>query len=583
MNDLDVVTSTLLDIIDLDEVYQAINDLKEELDQLGNSRKQEQVLKSFVHYAPVAIAMVDREMRYLAISDRWIKDLQLENKNIIGYSHEEIFPKILPHWRQDYQDCLTGKVDFIEREEESVVYFNGKVDWLYWELRPWYDLEGNIGGLLMRCEVITERRLLEQQLLSSEFQMRNMFAAMTDLILTIDLTTESIQVLPTKFLNSGCSHTHYQIIEQTQSLLFDSLETNNYQAIIKETLATKKATEFEYNLRLNNQLVWFSVNVSPLSDTIAVWAARNITQRKQIEQNLFAEKELAQVTLKSIGDAVITTDANSVVQYINPVAEVLTGINQSEACGRGLSEVFQIINEHTRESITDKIEMVLPPDSTVGLEEDVILVSRDGTEYAIEDSATPIKNREGNFVGAVIVFRDVTQSRNLTRKLSWQANHDALTGLYNRRKFKERVSLAINDARNQGNEHVICYLDLDRFKAVNDSCGHAAGDKLLKQLSNLIEEKIRSSDVLARLGGDEFGLLLHKCSLEVGHTIANHIVQMINDFNFVWESQTLKVGVSIGIVSLNSQTQNLDSLLNRVDSACYAAKSQGRNRVHLLC
>ncbi|MGD1917732.1 MAG: diguanylate cyclase domain-containing protein [Pleurocapsa sp.] len=583
-NHLSFPLINFLNIIDAQEIDEAIDVLEQEFAKFKHTRQEfaekQQKLELLVCNAPAAIAMLDCEMRYVVVSDRWIKDFQLEGKSIVGRTHYEMFPKISSQWRQDYQDCLTGKVDFLEKEEESLVRFNGQVDWLRWELKPWHNSEGNIGGLLILCEVITERKLLEQQLRSSESQMRKMFEAMTDLVLTVDSTSDSIQVLPTKLLDCDCVSTHNQIIEQTQAILFDSFEADNYQNIVKKILETKETAEFEYSLELDNQLVWFSVSLSPLSDTIAVWAARNITHRKEIEQSLFAEKELAQVTLKSIGDAVITTDASGTIQYINPVAEVLTGCKQSDAQGKPLVEVFQIINEHTREVLANPVDMVLQKNCAVDLNADIVLISHDGTEYAIENSATPIQDRQGNFVGAVIVFRDVTQSRNLTRKLSWQANHDALTGLYNRRKFKEQVNWMIKDAQKNRHNHIICYLDLDRFKTVNDSCGHAAGDKLLKQVSNLIKQRIRRSDVFARLGGDEFGLLLHQCSIETAKTIANQIRQVIYDFDFVWEDRILKIGVSIGIVPLNRDSW--DDVMGRVDAACYAAKKKGRNCVHIL-
>ena len=585
MNYLGFAVPNLKNVVDLQGIYEAIDILEQELEELENNRivlqEKQRVLKSFVRYAPAAIAMLDCDMRYLVVSDRWIEDFQLEDKNIIGRIHYEVFPEIPQRWRQDHQDCLTGKVNFLKCEQDSFVRRNGKVDWLRWELRPWHNSKGNIGGLLMLCELITERKLLEEKLLSSESQMREMFEAMTDLVLTVDPNNDSIQILPTNFLSGDHLDTHFKIIEKTQSLIFDSFEAENYQAIVKEILETRKTAEFEYSLELEDRLAWFSVSVSPLSDTVAVWSARNITHRKEIEQSLFAEKELAQVTLKSMGDAVITTDACGKIQHINPVAEALIGSSQSNAQGKPLTEVFQIVDENTREVFTYSIDQILQKNCAFKFDLNTLLISQDGNEYAIENSITPIKDRQGSLVGAVIVFRDVTQSRNLTRKLSWQANHDALTGLFNRRKFTERVNFAIKDAQNNGSNHVVCYLDLDRFKAVNDSCGHAAGDELLRQITKIIKQEIRSSDVFARLGGDEFGILLHQCTLETAQIIANQFRQTIQDFCFVWEDRFLKIGVSIGVVALNSKTKDLNTLLELADAACYSAKQQGRNCVHL--
>ena len=585
MNYLGFAVPNLKNVVDLQGIYEAIDILEQELEELENTRivlqEKQRVLKSFVRYAPAAIAMLDCDMRYLVVSDRWIEDFQLEDKNIIGLTHYEVFPEIPRRWRQDHQDCLTGKVNFLKCEQDSFVRRNGKVDWLRWELRPWHNSKGNIAGLLMLCELITERKLLEEKLLSSESQMREMFEAMTDLVLTVDPNNDSIQILPTNFLSGDLLDTHFQIIEQTQALIFDSFEAENYQAIVKEILETRKTAEFEYSLELEDRLAWFSVSVAPLSDTVAIWSARNITHRKEIEQSLFAEKELAQVTLQSMGDAVITTDACGKIQYINPVAEALTGSSQSNAQRKPLTEVFHIVDENTGEVFTYCIDQILQKNCAFKFDFNTLLISQDGNEYAIENSITPIKDRQGSLVGAVIVFRDVTQSRNLTRKLSWQANHDALTGLFNRRKFAEQINFAIKDAQKNGYNHVVCYLDLDRFKAVNDSCGHAAGDELLIQITKIIKQEIRSSDVFARLGGDEFGILLHQCTPEAAQIIADQFRQTIQDFCFIWEDRVLRIGVSIGVVALDSKTKDLDTILELADAACYSAKQQGRNCVHL--
>ena len=293
------------------------------------------------------------------------------------------------------------------------------------------------------------------------------------------------------------------------------------------------------------------------------------------------EKELAQITLQSIGDAVITTDAIGRIVNFNPMAEKLTGWNFKQVCGQLLSSVFQLVNEYTREPVINPLESVLRQNKAVELASHTILVARDGTEYAIEDSAAPIRDRHGKLVGAVMVFRDVTESRRLSNRLSWQANHDVLTGLYNRREFEKRLNLAISSARNEGYHHALCFLDLDRFKIVNDTCGHKAGDELLKQVTSLLLQQVRSSDTLARLGGDEFGFLLTQCPLSVATKIANNLRQWIEEFRFSWQGRTFAIGVSIGLVEISSTTESLSSVMNTADAACYIAKANGRNCVRV--
>lgn len=308
------------------------------------------------------------------------------------------------------------------------------------------------------------------------------------------------------------------------------------------------------------------------------------TLQQELEERtsrLQQAKELAQVTLQSIGDAVITTDAMGKIINLNPTAEKLTGFDDKNARGKACSDIFHIVDRNTREILIDPIEKVLQTKKTAIITKHTVLIAGDRTEYAIEGSATPIRDNRDRIVGAVIVFRDVTKSRRLNDRLFWQANHDALTGLYNRREFEKKLAKAIGSARDLEERHILCYLDLDRFKIVNDTCGHVAGDELLKQITRLLIQQVRSSDTLARLGGDEFGFLLDRCPLSIAIEIANNIRQWIEDFRFSWEGKTFSIGVSIGLVEISSTTGSLKDLINTADAACYIAKANGRNCIHV--
>ncbi len=310
--------------------------------------------------------------------------------------------------------------------------------------------------------------------------------------------------------------------------------------------------------------------------------AVDITERKRMEEELFHEKELAQVTLHSIGDAVITTDATGKIEYFNPVAEMLTGWSQEDAKGLPLGEVFRIFHETTREPAENPVEKALKSGQIVGLANHTVLITRDDKEIAIDDSAAPIRDRHNQIVGAVMVFHDVTQNRSLSRQITWQASHDSLTGLVNRHEFEQCLEQAVINARTHNLAHALCYLDLDQFKIVNDTCGHAAGDELLRQITTLLQTKIRQSDILARLGGDEFGALLYQCSLEQAIRVAEVMRETIQEFRFVWQDNIFSIGVSIGLVEINANSENRASLLSYADAACYAAKNKGRNRVHIF-
>lgn len=307
----------------------------------------------------------------------------------------------------------------------------------------------------------------------------------------------------------------------------------------------------------------------------------DVTVRKRAEIQLYEEKEKAQVTLQSIGDAVITTDADGRVEYLNPVAEELTGWESCEASGRPITEVFQVLSEASRQPVDSPILACLREGRVVEMVEPSLLINRRGQEISVQDSAAPIRDRGGRLIGVVMVFHDVSQERRLQRALSYQATHDALTGLINRREFEHRLNEVLQASRAKADaRHVVMYLDLDQFKVVNDTCGHQAGDRLLKQITSVLQTRIRTSDTLARLGGDEFGLLLEDCSLEMAQRIAEDLRQAIRDFRFVWHERVLNVGVSIGLVEMHGDEQTLSTVMSAADVACYSAKDSGRNRVH---
>ena len=307
----------------------------------------------------------------------------------------------------------------------------------------------------------------------------------------------------------------------------------------------------------------------------------NISERKRAEQAMFAEKERAQVTLQSIGDAVIATDRDGRIDYMNPVAEQLSGWGKEEARGENLGTVLRLLDEVSRDKLENPLVRCLREGQLVHFAEHSVLLNRLGQEIAIQDSAAPIRDRSGEIVGAVVVFRDVTKERRLKRALSYQASHDALTGLINRREFDNRLAEALQSAQQDQGPHTLLYVDLDQFKVVNDTCGHSAGDRLLRDVTGLLQAHVRAADTIARLGGDEFGILVRNCSAEQGANIADNIRQAIRDYRFTWEQNTTGIGASIGVVEITSESQSAAALLSAADIACYAAKDSGRNRVHL--
>jgi diguanylate cyclase (GGDEF)-like protein/PAS domain S-box-containing protein len=304
-------------------------------------------------------------------------------------------------------------------------------------------------------------------------------------------------------------------------------------------------------------------------------------QLARANEVLRTEKELFRVTLASIGDGVITTDSTGYVSYLNPAAERLLGQEHAEARTRPLLEIFQISDEGRPEPLVDPTSPLLrETEATEPGHSRSVLLKREQGELNVHLSVAPILDSDGVSHGTVLVFRDVTGERKLTQQLSYQATHDTLTGLVNRHEFERRLTHLLETA-SAAAPHALLYLDLDQFKVVNDTWGHAAGDDLLRQVSALLRTRLRARDTLARLGGDEFGVLLERCpALEagrVGHTLR----ELLQDFRFVWNNKRLTVGVSIGVVPIAQGGETLAAVLSAADRSCYAAKEKGRNRVHL--
>ena len=296
----------------------------------------------------------------------------------------------------------------------------------------------------------------------------------------------------------------------------------------------------------------------------------------EAKQALQQEKELAQVSLSSIADAVITSNMNDCVLYMNAAAERLTGISGENAINKRMQDVFHLM---TADKTTKVNSLWLTnPKSIV---DEVLMTRDDGEEFILSKSASPLHDNNNKQFGTVTVLHDVTILRMMSNQLSHQARFDALTGLANRYEFDRKAQLAIDDVQTTALSHCIAFIDLDKFKLVNDSCGHMAGDMFLKQLAKHMQTKLRSADILARLGGDEFALLLMGCNLTKANQIVHDLLLAVQAFRFEYDNKVFKVGASIGLTEISPHKKlSLSELLATADSACYAAKRDGGNCVH---
>ena len=346
-------------------------------------------------------------------------------------------------------------------------------------------------------------------------------------------------------------------------------------------------TEFRFQ-REDGSVVWTRVNSAVMHDGTEphghVQTVEDITERKSTEfvlraaeEALFEEKERAQVTLNSIGDAVLTTDLLGNVTYLNLVAEAMTGWSRGDALGRPLAEVFRIIDGTTRQAVVNPAQHALEEDRTVGLAADCVLIRRDGFESAIEDSAAPIHNRDGQIAGAVIVFHDVSQSRATAVKMAHLAQHDFLTDLPNRALLTERLSQAIGLAHRHRKQVALLFVDLDYFKRINDSLGHASGDQLLRSVADRLVASVRASDTVCRQGGDEFVILL--AEIEQPQDAAHIAEKLRAAFSapHLVDGQELHVTLSIGISVYPDDGGTVDTVMQNADTAMFHAKASGRN------
>ena len=437
----------------------------------------------------------------------------------------------------------------------------------------------------LRAE-IDERRHAEQRIRASRQELARILENMQDMYFRTDLQGRMVQVSPS--VRDLLGYAPEEVIGVDVANIFaDSADLERFMLLLDRNGGSLRGYEAMVR-RKDGTEIWVSKNAQYYRDETGDVAgiegtSHDITRLKHVQAELNAEKERALVTLAAIADGVIATDAEGRIDYINPVAETLTGWPATQALGKPLMEVLRVVDEDTRQLADDPVRQCLRSQRTYRIPGHPILLSAGGNaEYSIEARVAPIFNERAQVTGTALVFHDVTELRGLAREMSYQAAHDMLTGLVNRREFELRVEAAIQTARRENLEHALCYLDLDQFKVVNDTCGHTAGDELIKRIAAQLQMRIRESDTLARLGGDEFGVLLEACPLPKAVEIAEELRALIRGQRFDWEGHRFDLTVSIGVVAIGRDSGGLAELLSAADSACYVAKDSGRNRVHVF-
>ena len=421
---------------------------------LINAQTKEYLLKFLFEKSTVSIAVLDRNLCYLAASSQWIKDWGLKEEALVGSSHLNSGYSIPRSWVDKYDCCLSGKLDHYKDVEAAFLDKNGITKSIFWEMTSLVNDEGQIEGIIILSNFYTEE--------------------------------------------------------------------------------------------------------------------------KRLEQSLFEEEEIGKVTLESIAHGVVVTDSKGEITYLNPVAKKLTGWSLEDAKHKQIDRVLILVGETDRRTIPNPVCEVLEQETVAYLPSDTILITRQGRELNIEDSAAPIYSHQGEKIGAVLVFRDVTQARKIDKKLNWEANHDCLTELFNRRQLE---SLLIDVLDNSSKLDSLIYIDLDRFKLINDVHGHQAGDRVLKELGALFKKLVRNSDCVARMGGDEFAMLLFNCSGSKAEQIAANVVKAVAEYRLNWKEKVLQVGASVGVLEIDPRCKSsLNETVQEVDRACYTSKKNGGNR-----
>jgi diguanylate cyclase (GGDEF)-like protein/PAS domain S-box-containing protein len=489
----------------------------------------------------------------------------------------------------DDRDLLRDAVLRVLRQGEDLsidVRFvvGGSVRWLAERARGIRLPSGRVERLIGVAHDITERKRAEEVLREREEKYRELVENQADLLIKLDPAGRLTFASP-----AFCSFFGKPAEEWVGQEVF-GLGGHSQAAAIEAFLAAMAQPPHAARLETRERagdgswrwIAWAGTGVvepdGELREIVAV--GRDITDRKLAEDALYQEKERAQVTLASIGDGVIRTDAGGRIDYLNPVAERLTGWRTADAYGRQVPEVFNVVDAVTRKPLPDAVGRCLREERIVTVPGERLLLRADGAEFAVRDSAAPIRDRAGKLLGSVLVFKDLTELRGVEREINFLASYDPLTGLLNRREFEQTLRRALTTARADGMQHAVCYLDLDEFKVVNDTCGHIAGDELLKRIGALLQWKAPEGVTLARLGGDEFGILIENRPLSAARRIAEDLRREIAGFRFHWQDRVHETRVSIGLVPIGPDSPELDGVLSAADAACYVAKESGRNRIH---
>lgn len=526
---------------------------------------------------------------YVFYSQRW--------KGMLGYEEDDIGNAVSDWSERVHPDDLPRCLDIIQRHfrnettdfvlEHRMRAKDGTWRWIYDRGKV---IERDDAGKPLRCigthTDITQRKEVEQAIVALNQRLQLAVEASEAGIFELDFATGQFTWDERMYELYELSHDGF---DGTLDHWLTFIHPDDVPEVLRRyELGVQETSIFSMDVRIRRQRSGTMRHIRSLAKLSrdengaplrAVGMNWDITDHVDLTQAVFEEKERLRITLHSIGDSVISTDAYARITFMNPIAEQMTGWAASEAAGMPLRDVFRIVDEQTGDSIPDPVETCLDRLQPFYLSDGAILIGRDGERRSVRDSAAPVRTASGEVIGAVLVFQDVTKARTLQQALEHSASHDSLTGLPNRTAFERELRIASEQARLHGQQHVMCFIDLDRFKLVNDTAGHAAGDALLREVANVMRRACREDDIVARLGGDEFGLLLYECDALEGEKVTQQLLRQLAALKFVWDERTYQIGASIGLTVIGPEGLRIDELMSQADIACYTAKTAGRNQV----
>jgi diguanylate cyclase (GGDEF)-like protein/PAS domain S-box-containing protein len=539
--------------------------------------------RALYKHTPAILHSIDRQGRLVSVSDEWLRVLGYSQDEVIGrLSTDFLTPESRRKAKELYLPRFWAKNEARDLEYQMVAKDGKLIDVLLSAVTD-KDAEGQPRRSMAVIVDVTERKKAERSLHEHKLLLDHAERLAGVGAWSYDVVSGAIYWSDQLCRMLDVPLKHQPSFEEAVSFFAPECRQMVRDAAVD---SVERGIPVDQEMQLvtaKGRTLWAQTASKPeIEDGVTrrvFGAIQDITARKEVERRLASQNALLRTTLDSIGDAVITTDPQGQVEWLNPVASALTGWTLSEARGRAVGEIFCVVYEDGRHPTDSPIQRARKDHVGVAPEH-LLLIDRQGRERSIIDSAAPIRDNQGVVSGYVMVFHDVSEQRRLAREVSHRASHDALTGLVNRAEFELRLRRAFSRAQTEGNASVLLYIDLDQFKIVNDTCGHSAGDQLLRAVATLFTTCLRSSDLLARLGGDEFAVLLENCTSANARDVAQQLCDHMDRYRFDHAGERFRVGASIGMVPVDRHWSSEAEILRAADGACYAAKEAGRNRVH---